>query len=175
MTKLKAAQRALIEWMRLRLSSSQPSNNNPYRVPRSAVSWGYVFGSAIFVVLLLELVTGLCLALVYAPSADNAWQSLLYLNYQQPLGWYLRALHYWGSNFLLALMVIHLVQVFVLGAYKYPRELTWIGGVLLLLLTLAMALTGEVLRFDQEAYWDLAIGFALAGRTPIIGGSWCIF
>ncbi|HEY1850187.1 MAG TPA: cytochrome b N-terminal domain-containing protein [Candidatus Binataceae bacterium] len=170
MTKLKAVQRAIIEWMRLRLSSPQPPNNAPYRVPRSAVSWGYVFGSATFVVLLLEVVTGLCLALVYSPSADNAWQSLLYLNYQQPLGWYLRALHYWGSNFLLALMVIHLVQVFVLGAYKYPRELTWIGGVLLLLLTLAMALTGEVLRFDQEAYWDLAIGFALAGRTPIIGG-----
>src|ERR1700722_12641013 len=98
-TKLKAAQRAIIEWMRLRLSSPQPSNNAPYRVPRSAVSWGYVFGSAIFVALLLELVTGLCLALVYAPSADNAWQSLLYLNYQQPLGWYLRALPYWGSHF----------------------------------------------------------------------------
>jgi ubiquinol-cytochrome c reductase cytochrome b subunit len=66
-------------------------------------------------------------------------------------------------------MILHLIQVFVLGAYKYPRELTWIGGLLLLLLTLAMALTGEVLRFDQESYWDLAIGFALAGRTPLIG------
>jgi ubiquinol-cytochrome c reductase cytochrome b subunit len=122
------------------------------------------------VVLLLELVTGLCLALVYSPSANDAWQSLLYLNYQQPFGWYLRALHFWGSNFLLTLMILHLVQVFILGAYKYPRELTWIGGVLLLLLMLAMALTGEVLRFDQESYWDLAIGFALAGRTPLIGG-----
>ena len=121
-------------------------------------------------VLLLELVTGLCLALVYSPSASNAWQSLLYLNYQQPFGWYLRALHFWGSNFLLTLVILHLVQVFILGAYKYPRELTWIGGVLLLLLMLAMALTGEILRFDQESYWDLAIGFALAGRTPLIGG-----
>ena len=88
------------------------------------------------VVLLLELVTGLCLALVYSPSADNAWQSLLYLNYQQPFGWYLRALHYWGSNFLVALMILHLLQVFVLGAYKFPRELTWISGILMLLLTL---------------------------------------
>jgi ubiquinol-cytochrome c reductase cytochrome b subunit len=139
-------------------------------VPSSAVGWSYVFGSATAVVLLLELVTGLCLVLVYAPSAGSAWQSLLYLNYQQPLGWFLRALHYWGSNFLVALMILHLLQVFVLGAYKYPRELTWIGGVLLLLLTLAMALTGEVLRFDQESYWDLAIGFALVGRTPLIGG-----
>jgi ubiquinol-cytochrome c reductase cytochrome b subunit len=167
--KLSALARAIGEWMRLRLSPPPPPGNTPYRVPRSAISWSYVFGSATFIVLSLELVTGLCLSLVYAPSANSAWQSLLYLNYQQPIGWYLRALHYWGSNFLVALMILHLLQVFVLGAYKYPRELTWIGGVLLLLLTLAMALTGEVLRFDQESYWDLVIGFALAGRTPLIG------
>jgi ubiquinol-cytochrome c reductase cytochrome b subunit len=168
--KLSAWPRAVGEWLRFRLSSQGPSTQAAYRVPRSSISWSYVFGSASFVVLLLELVTGLCLALVYSPSANNAWQSLLYLNYQQPFGWYLRALHFWGSNFLLTLMFLHLAQVFILGAYKYPRELTWIGGALLLLLTLAMALTGEVLRFDQESYWDLAIGFALAGRTPLIGG-----
>src|SRR5262249_61549060 len=97
------------------------------------------------------------------------WQSLLYLNYEQPFGWYLRAVHYWGSNFLVVLLILHLLQVFVLGSYKYPRELTWISGMLLLLLTLGMALTGEVLRFDQESYWDLVIGFAVAGRTPLIG------
>ena len=171
MAKLSAWTAAIGGWLSLRLGvSGQPSDGRDYRVPSGAISWSYVFGSATAVVLLLELITGLCLALVYAPSADNAWQSLLYLNYHQPLGWYLRALHYWGSNFLVALMIIHLVQVFVLGAYKYPRELTWISGVLLLLLTLLMALTGEVLRFDQESYWDLAIGFALVGRTPLIGG-----
>jgi ubiquinol-cytochrome c reductase cytochrome b subunit len=169
--KLSAWTAAIGKWLILRLSTSgQPPDGREYRVPNSTISWSYVFGSATAVVLLLEFVTGLCLALVYAPSGDNAWQSLLYLNYHQPLGWFLRALHYWGSNFLVALMILHLLQVFVLGAYKYPRELTWISGVLLLLLTLAMALTGEVLRFDQESYWDLAIGFALAGRTPLIGG-----
>jgi ubiquinol-cytochrome c reductase cytochrome b subunit len=169
--KLSAWAAAIGEWLSLRLGASgQPSDCNEYRVPKNSISWSYVFGSATTVLLVLELITGLCLALVYAPSADNAWQSLLYLNYHQPIGWYLRALHYWGSNFLVALMIIHLLQVFVLGAYKYPRELTWISGVLLLLLTFVMALTGEVLRFDQESYWDLAIGFALAGRTPLIGG-----
>ena len=170
MEKLSAWPRAIGEWLRFRLSPQDPPTQAPYRIARSSISWGYVFGSATFVVLLLELVTGLCLSLVYSPSASNAWQSLLYLNYQQPFGWYLRALHFWGSNFLLTLVIFHLVQVFILGAYKYPRELTWIGGVLLLLLMLAMALTGEILRFDQESYWDLAIGFALAGRTPLIGG-----
>jgi ubiquinol-cytochrome c reductase cytochrome b subunit len=167
--KLSGWPRIIGDWLRLRLSPPGLTDNSEFKLPRSAISWSYVFGSATFVVLLLELVTGLCLALVYQPSADSAWQSLLYLNYQQPLGWYLRALHYWGSNFLVALMILHLVQVFVIGAYKFPRELTWIGGILLLLLTLAMALTGEVLRFDQESYWDLVIGFALAGRTPLIG------
>jgi ubiquinol-cytochrome c reductase cytochrome b subunit len=171
MAKLSAWTAAIGDWLSLRLGASgQPSDGREYRVPSSAISWSYVFGSATAVGLLLELMTGLCLALVYAPSADNAWQSLLYINYHQPIGWYLRALHYWGSNFLVALMIIHLLQVFVLGAYKFPRELTWITGVLLLLLTLLMALTGEVLRFDQESYWDLAIGFALVGRTPLIGG-----
>ena len=169
MAKLSGWPRIIGDWLRLRLSPPGLPDNSEFKLPRSAISWSYVFGSATFVVLLLELVTGLCLALVYQPSADSAWQSLLYLNYQQPLGWFLRALHYWGSNFLVALMILHLVQVFVIGAYKFPRELTWIGGILLLLLTLAMALTGEVLRFDQESYWDLVIGFALAGRTPLIG------
>jgi ubiquinol-cytochrome c reductase cytochrome b subunit len=168
--KLISSLRAIGDWFRLRIGpgGAMPAGAG-YRVPRSAVSWWYVFGSATFVVLLLEIVTGLCLMTVYTPSADNAWQSLLYLNYQQPFGWYLRALHYWGSNFLLTLMLIHLVQVFVLGAYKFPRELTWITGLLMLLLTLGMALSGEVLRFDQEAYWDLVIGFSLAGRAPIVG------
>jgi len=166
-TKLRTWPRAIWQWFGQRLK--RPEYGIAYRVPGSSISWAYVFGSSAFVLLLLEFVTGLGLWLFYSPSADKAWQSLLYLNYQQPFGWYLRALHFWGSNFLVVLLILHLIQVFVLGSYKYPRELTWISGVLLLLLTLGMALTGEVLRFDQESYWDLIIGFTLAGRTPLIG------
>jgi ubiquinol-cytochrome c reductase cytochrome b subunit len=139
-------------------------------VPRSSASWWYVFGSATFAVMVLQFITGLCLATVYAPTADRAWQSLLYLNYDQPLGWFIRAMHGWGSNFMVALVCIHLAQVFLFGAYKYPRELTWTAGVVLLLGTLGMAFTGQVLRFDQDAYWGLGIGAAIAGRTPLIGG-----
>jgi ubiquinol-cytochrome c reductase cytochrome b subunit len=167
MTKLRTWPRATGQWFALRLR--RPEYGSGYRRPRSSISWAYVFGSAAFVLLLFEFVTGVCLALVYSPSADKAWQSLLYLNYQVPFGWYLRALHFWGSNFLIVLLILHLIQVFVLGSYKYPRELTWIIGVLLLLLSLGMALTGEVLRFDQESYWDLVIGFTLAGRAPFVG------
>jgi ubiquinol-cytochrome c reductase cytochrome b subunit len=140
-----------------------------HTVPASAGSWFYVFGSGTLLCFALQIVTGICLAFVYVPSADEAYTSLEYLNYQQPLGWYLRALHYWGSNFMVSIMIIHMAQVFLFGAFKYPRELTWISGCILLLLTLGMAFTGQVMRFDQDAYWGLGIGAAITGRTPLIG------
>src|SRR4029077_16141023 len=91
------------------------------------------------------------------------------LNHNVALGWYIRALHGWGSNFMVAIVLIHMVQVFLFGAYKYPRELTWVVGVLLLLVTLGMAFTGQVLRFDQDAYWGLGIGASIASRIPAVG------
>ncbi len=138
-------------------------------VPREAASWFYVFGSAAFVVFMLQIVTGIMLALIYVPSAGEAWNSLQALNHDVSLGWYIRALHGWGSNFMVAIVLIHMVQVFIFGAYKYPRELTWIVGVFLLLVTLGMAFSGQVLRFDQDAYWGLGIGASIASRVPVIG------
>ena len=88
------------------------------------------------------------------------------LNHGVTLGWFLRAVHGWGSNFMVAVVLIHLCQVFLFGAYKFPRELTWIVGVFLLLLTLGMAFTGQVLRFDQDAYWGLGIGASITARMP---------
>src|SRR6266850_1239039 len=140
-----------------------------HAVPASAHSWFYVFGSGTLLCFIIQVVTGICLAFVYAPTANDAWTSLLYLNYQQPLGWYLRAMHYWGSNFMVAIMTLHMIQVFLFGAYKYPRELTWIVGVLLFLCTLGMAFTGQILRWDQDAYWGLGIGASIAARAPGVG------
>ena len=140
-----------------------------HAVPASAHSWFYVFGSGTLLCFVIQVVTGICLAFVYAPTANDAWTSLLFLNYQQPLGWFLRAMHYWGSNFMVAVMTLHMVQVFLFGAYKYPRELTWISGCILLLCTLGMAFTGQILRFDEDAYWGLGIGASIMGRTPFIG------
>jgi len=91
------------------------------------------------------------------------------LNHQQSFGWFVRALHGWGSNFMVAFVLLHMVQVFMFGAYKFPRELTWMVGVCLLLMTLGMAFTGQVLRFDQDAYWGLGIGASVMGRMPFIG------
>jgi ubiquinol-cytochrome c reductase cytochrome b subunit len=142
-----------------------------HMVPRTSGSWFYVFGSGTLLCFMIQIVTGICLALVYVPSGSEAYTSLEYLNYQQQLGWFLRGMHNWGSNFMVAIMLLHLIQVFLFGAFKYPRELTWMSGVVLLLCTLGMAFTGQVLRFDQDAYWGLGIGAAMAGRVPVLGPS----
>jgi ubiquinol-cytochrome c reductase cytochrome b subunit len=140
-----------------------------HEVPKSAGSWFYVFGSATLLCFMIQIITGACLAFVYIPSTNEAWTSLQYLNHAQFWGWYLRAVHNWGSNFMVAIMTLHMIQVFLFGAYKYPRELTWVSGVFLLICTLAMAFTGQVMRFDQDAYWGLTIGASITGRVPLIG------
>ncbi len=140
-----------------------------HRVPRSSASWWYVFGSAALTVFILQVVTGILLALIYVPSAAEAWNSLQTLNHAVVLGWFVRAMHGWGSNFMIALVLVHMVQVFLFGGYKYPREFTWVVGVFLLLMTLGMAFTGQVLRFDQDAYWGVGIGASIMGRVPFIG------
>jgi ubiquinol-cytochrome c reductase cytochrome b subunit len=170
MTKLKQRGVELYNWMEHRLGLAKPIvEAAEHPIPASSASWWYVFGSAAMVLLVLQVVTGILLALVYVPSASQAWNSLQFLNHNITLGWFLRAVHGWGSNFMIAIVLIHMTQVFLFGAYKFPRELTWIVGVLLLLLTLAMAFTGQVLRFDQDAYWGLGIGASITSRVPGVG------
>src|SRR5260370_5427892 len=112
---------------------------------------------------------GCLLEMMYVASGGQAGGSLQSLKHDEALGWFIRALHGWGSNFMLAIVLIHMGQVFLFGALKYPRELTWIVGVFLLLVTLGMAFTGRVLRFDQDAYWGLGIGASIASRVPLAG------
>src|SRR5580658_4296506 len=160
------------EWFDHRLQLAAPIREAAgHPVPCSTASWFYVFGSAALTVFILQLVTGILLALIYVPSGGEAWSSLQALNHQVALGWFIRAMHGWGSNFMVAIVLIHMVQVFLFGAYKFPRELTWIIGVFLLLMTLGMAFTGQVLRFDQDAYWGLGIGASIASRVPVLGPS----
>jgi ubiquinol-cytochrome c reductase cytochrome b subunit len=160
----------LYAWTEHRLGLFKPMTDAAtHATPSNSASWWYVFGSAATVLLMLQVVTGILLALVYSPSANDAWGSLQVLNHNIPLGWYLRALHGWGSDFMIAIVLMHMAQVFLFGAFKFPRELTWIVGVGLLLLTLGMAFTGQVMRFDQDSYWGLGIGASIASRVPIIG------
>jgi len=158
------------DWFDRRLQLAAPIRDvAEHPVPRNTASWWYVFGSAALTVFLLQLATGILLALIYVPSANEAWGSLQALNHDVALGWFVRAMHGWGSNFMVAIVLIHMVQVFLFGAHKFPRELTWILGVFLLLMTLGMAFSGQVLRFDQDAYWGLGIGASIASRVPIAG------
>src|ERR1700760_5098897 len=158
------------QWFDRRLQLAAPVREiAEHPVPRNTASWWYVFGSAALTVFVLQIVTGILLALVYVPSGAEAWSSLQALNHNITLGWFIRAMHGWGSNFMVAIVLIHMVQVFLFGAYKFPRELTWILGVFLLLMTLGMAFSGQVLRFDQDAYWGLGIGASISSRVPIIG------
>src|ERR1700722_13741992 len=141
-------------------------------IPRGAagpMGWWYVFGSASMTLLMIQVATGIGLALVYVPSADRAYHSLLYLNYEHPAGWFLRALHYYAGSGMVVMVLAHLTQVFLHGAYKYPRELTWLIGVFLLLCTLGMFFSGQILRWDPDAYWGLAVAGSMAGRTPVLG------
>jgi len=133
------------------------------------MGWWYIFGSAAITLLMIQIVTGVGLALVYVPAADQAYESLLFLNYEQPLGWFLRALHYYARSGMVVLLLVHMAQVFLHGAYKYPRELTWVIGVFLLLLTLGMFFSGQILRWDPDAYWGLAVAGSMAGRVPVAG------
>jgi ubiquinol-cytochrome c reductase cytochrome b subunit len=162
---------ATYKWFERRLGLGEPmAGAAMHPTPSKAASWWYVFGSAATVLLMLQVMTGVLLALVYTPSASEGWKSLQFLNHNVPLGWFLRAMHGWGSDFMIAIVLIHMTQVFLFGAYKFPRELTWIVGVGLLLLTLGMAFTGQVLRFDQDSYWGLGIGASIMSRIPWIGG-----
>src|ERR1017187_4117905 len=160
---------AAYEWLEHPVGLTKaPSEAAPHPTPANNASWWYVCGGPATVLLILQVVTEILPALVYSPSANEAWTSLGVLNHTIPLGWYLRALHGWGSDFMIAIVLIHMMQVFLFGAYKFPRELTWIVGVGLLLLTLGMAFTGQVMRFDQDAYWGLVIGSSIMSRVPVI-------
>ena len=161
----------IYQWFERRLQLEGPIKEAVlHPVPKSTASWWYVFGSAATTLLMLQIATGILLAFIYVPSGSEAWTSLNQLNHQLYLGWFLRAMHGWGSNFMVAVVLIHMAQVFMFGAYKFPRELTWVLGVFMLLMTLGMAFTGQVLRFDQDAYWGLGIGASIASRVPLVGG-----
>jgi ubiquinol-cytochrome c reductase cytochrome b subunit len=136
-------------------------------VPGGASYW-YVFGSATLFAMIVQIVTGIFLTFFYAPSAATAWESTraIYLN---PYTHFLLAVHYWGASAMIALVFLHLLQVLIFGAYKSPRELQWVVGVLLLLVTLVLGLTGYLLPWDMDAYFASQVSLNIVGLAPIAG------
>ena len=134
-------------------------------------SFAFVFGSVLTFILLLQMVTGILLALYYSPSSQTAWASVAYIQDQVTLGWLIRGLHGNGASAMIIVAGLHLLQVATYGAYKKPREINWLVGVLMLALILAFALTGYLLPWDQKGYWATKVATGIMGGTPVIGGA----
>ncbi len=134
-------------------------------------SFFFTLGSATLFVFILQMVTGVWQLFYYVPTIDHAYDSLNYLRLFVPYGWLNHGLHYWGASAMIVLVGLHMLRVFVWGAYKKPREMTWLIGVLLLLLTIGLSFTGAALPWDERGYWAAEVGTSIAGTFPVIGNS----
>src|SRR5829696_759806 len=132
-------------------------------------NWFHTLGSATLTAFLVQLVTGVILAMYYKPDPDKAYESIRHITDDITLGWLVRGMHKWGASCFIILMFFHMARVFLFGAYKYPRELNWIIGVLLLALGMFEGFTGYLLPWDETSYWATVVGINLNGTAPIVG------
>ncbi|MBS1253844.1 MAG: Cytochrome b6 [Anaerolineales bacterium] len=136
-------------------------------IPRSANTL-YLGGITLFL-FGIQAITGILLSIYYQPTPENAYGSILFIMNDVRFGWLIRSIHAWGANLMIIFCILHLLRVFVQGAYKPPRELTWMAGVLLLMLTLGFGFTGYLLPWDQRAFWATTVGSEIAGAIPLVG------
>jgi quinol-cytochrome oxidoreductase complex cytochrome b subunit len=133
------------------------------------INYFYCFGGIAFTLFILLLLTGLLLSLYYTPSEDGAYRSIQQLHQVVPLGRLLRATHHWAANLMVVMVLSHTLRVFITGSYKNPRELNWVAGALLFMMTMSFGFTGYLLPWDQKAYWATVVGTNMLGSVPYIG------
>ena len=129
----------------------------------------YSLGGLSLISFLLQITSGMLLSFYYDPSPAEAYNSVDYVTYQVPLGWLMRGLHYYNASAIVILVALHLLRTFSFSAYKKPREITWLSGVLLLLVSLGFAFTGYLLPWDQKGYWATKVGIEIASSAPLVG------
>ena len=138
------------------------------KIPK--VNWAYTLGSATLFAMVIQFVTGILLTIYYVPEPAQAYASVSYITNELSFGWLIRGLHHWGASAMVLLAILHMIRVIMYGAYKFPREVTWITGVALLLITFAFGFTGYLLPWDQRAYWATVVGTRIGEVVPVIGG-----
>jgi menaquinol-cytochrome c reductase cytochrome b subunit len=138
------------------------------KVPHDT-GWFHTLGSATLTAFLVQAITGVILAMYYKPDPDSAYKSIQMITNDLTLGWLVRGMHRWGASVFIILMFLHMARVFLFGAYKYPRELNWIIGVLLLAMGMGEGFTGYLLPWDQTAYWATIVGININGTAPFLG------
>jgi hypothetical protein len=144
-------------------------------VPKYALHWWYCLGGITAFLFITQAVTGIMLAFYYKPVPESAYASIQYIEQEVRFGAAIRAVHHWAANGMIVLCIAHMLRVFIMGAYKKPRELNWVSGVVLLILTLAFGFTGYLLPWDQRAFWATTVGSEIAGAIPIIGNLALLF
>ena len=159
----------VVDWLDERTSMAGVVRWTLFRhVPRGT-NWYYTLGTATLFAFLNQAVTGVFLAMYYQPSATNAYESIRHINDNVWLGQFVHAMHKWGASVMIILIFLHMGRVFFFGAYKYPRELTWVIGVVILILVLMMGLTGYLLPLDNRAYWATVVATNIQAGGPFIG------
>jgi menaquinol-cytochrome c reductase cytochrome b subunit len=158
-----------VDWVDERTSLSGAARWLMFRKVPKGTNWFYTLGSATMFAFLNQAVTGVFLSMYYDPSPTNAYESARYITNEAFLGEFVRGMHKWGSTVMVILVFLHMGRTFFFGAYKYPRELNWVVGAVLLILTMVMSFTGYLLPFDQRSYWATIVGVNINGTGPLVG------
>ena len=160
----------VVDWVDERMQISGGIRWMLFRKVPKGINWAYTLGSATMFAFLSQAFTGVFLAMYYRPDpAGGAYESIRYVTNDVFLGQFVRGMHKWGASVMVVLVFLHMGRTFFFGAYKYPRELNWVIGVVLLILTMVMSFTGYLLPFDQRAYWATIVGVNINGTGPLVG------